>query len=67
MGWFFSDNTDKDDSKVVDVRVQEISGWFDSHSATVTLDNGKSATCTGPSAASAISDAAYKAKSGSWW
>ena len=56
----------KEDPKVVDVRVREINTWLDSHEATVTLEDGSSATCRGPSEASAIKDAAYKAKSGGW-
>jgi hypothetical protein len=59
-------HNDREEPKVVDVHVEKINGWFDSHQATVTLDNGASATCGGPSASSAISDAAYKAKSGRW-
>lgn len=59
--------SDKDQPKVVDVRVREIDTWLDSHEATVTLDNGKSATARGPSEASAISDADYKARSSGGW
>jgi hypothetical protein len=62
--------SEKDDRKVADVHVREINGgggWFtDGHEATVTLDDGSSATCTGSSPASAINDAGYKARSSGW-
>jgi hypothetical protein len=59
MGWF---SKDENPSKVADVRVTEDRGILATHTATVTLEDGTSATARGIGESGAIEAAAYKAK-----
>ena len=52
----------KQEPKVVDVKVKEFDGFVNTHKATVTTDKGVARTGHGMSEASAINDASDKAK-----
>jgi hypothetical protein len=56
-----------EERKVVDVIVEEASGWGIGAKATVTLDDGTSGDAYGSSAADAIQNASNNAQESSWW
>lgn len=53
---------EKEEPKVVSVRTEKINDLFNDYKATVTLDDGRSATAKDIGEANAISAAAAKAK-----
>jgi hypothetical protein len=57
----------REEPKVVNVHVEEASGWSTTSKATVTLDDGTSRDAYGYSEANAIEKAADKAQEASWW